>query len=232
MDTWAPRCDKFLIIKNGSHLEEHGDTLILPVAQESRDELWHKVVMTFKHLYENYLNHYDWFMKADDDTYVLVDSLKRFLAKHDHREPIYFGHKFAPFVGQGYMSGGSGYVLSQEALRRLVEQGLSKKLEHCHLKEGTVEDVVMGECLEAVRVKAGDTRDTRERETFLPLSPQAYFNPVHRISWLPSYSYYHSKQNSKSISDQPIAFHYMSPREMRYTDYLLNRVAPSLASRG
>lgn len=36
-------------------------------------------------------------------------------------EPIYFGCRFKPYVKQGYMSGGAGYVLSKEAVRRLIE---------------------------------------------------------------------------------------------------------------
>lgn len=41
-------------------------------------------------------------------------------------EPIYFGCRFKPYVKQGYMSGGAGYVLSKEAVRRLVKVNICK----------------------------------------------------------------------------------------------------------
>lgn len=43
------------------------------------------------------------------------------LMVHNPSEPVYFGCRFKPFVKQGYMSGGAGYVLSREALRRFIE---------------------------------------------------------------------------------------------------------------
>ena len=45
------------------------------------------------------------------------------LQPYNSSEPVYFGCKFKPYVSQGYMSGGAGYVLSKEALKRFVQQG-------------------------------------------------------------------------------------------------------------
>lgn len=35
---------------------------------ESHDELWGKTKAGFQLVYENYLDQFDWFIKADDDT--------------------------------------------------------------------------------------------------------------------------------------------------------------------
>ena len=84
----------------------------------------------------------EWFLKADDDTYTIMENLRLLLLNKNHSDPIFFGHKFKPFVEQvcfafiyifvcegegssiklivkqGYFSGGAGYVLSRETMIR------------------------------------------------------------------------------------------------------------------
>ena len=48
----------------------------------------------FDYVYQHYYNDFEWFMKADDDTYVIMENLRYFLSNEDTNEPIYFGHWF------------------------------------------------------------------------------------------------------------------------------------------
>ena len=47
-------------------------------------------------------------MKADDDTYVVVDNLRAVLRERDPTVAEYMGCRFKPYMKQGYMSGGAG----------------------------------------------------------------------------------------------------------------------------
>ena len=57
--------------------------------------------MGFEHAFEKHLNEVDWFLKSDDDTYVIVENLKLMLADFNTSEPMWFGCKFHPYVKVG-----------------------------------------------------------------------------------------------------------------------------------
>lgn len=155
--------------------------------KEGRDQLYWKTIRAFHYVYENHADEADWFLKADDDTYVVVDNLRWILSAHNPEEPIYFGKRFKPYTKQGYMSGGAGYVLSKEALKRFVEGFRTKVCTHTT----PVEDLALGQCLEKMGVLAGDSRDTLLRETFHPFVPEHHLTGKFSKSfWYWSYCYY------------------------------------------
>lgn len=62
----------------------------------------------------------DWFLKADDDTYVIVENLRYMLYPYAPNDPLFFGANFKRYARQGYTDGGPGYVLSKEAVRKFI----------------------------------------------------------------------------------------------------------------
>ena len=75
--------------------------------------------------------------------YVIVENLRYMLYPYSPNQLIYFGCKFKPFVKQGYMSGGAGYVLSKESVKKFVEEGISNPTK-CRQDEQGAEDVEIG----------------------------------------------------------------------------------------
>uniref|UniRef100_A0A672ZPB9 Glycoprotein-N-acetylgalactosamine 3-beta-galactosyltransferase 1 n=1 Tax=Sphaeramia orbicularis TaxID=375764 RepID=A0A672ZPB9_9TELE len=116
-ETWGKRCGKTLYM---SSVKTDFPTVGLNVS-EGRQNLFWKTIRAFQYIHKHHLDEADWFLKADDDTFVIVENLRYVLSKYDPENPLYLGRRFAPFIKQGYMSGGAGYVLSKEALRRFVK---------------------------------------------------------------------------------------------------------------
>lgn len=170
-ETWAKRCNKVLYM---SSVETDFPTVKLNMS-EGREN-------------QHHLDEADWFVKADDDTFMVIENLRYTLSCLDPEKPLYLGRRFTPFIRQGYMSGGAGYVLSKEALRRFVKGFDSGNCTHF----STIEDMALGKCMETMKVEPADSRDVKGRQTFHPYPPDHYLvrQPPRPRPWYLLYDHY------------------------------------------
>lgn len=220
--TWGQRCNRVLFVlcppdKNNPHF------LSTCHIGEGSSHLTAKVRHAFKVSYDNYLDDYDWFLKADDDTYLVMENLRYVLSHHDPNKPGYLGYHFQKFMHQGYASGGAGYVVSRKGVKDLVEKGFQMDEERCK-KDGEIEDKYIGQCLEASGVPVLSSIDRFERQTF-------HTDKIWQHVWgtfpkyLVSYSRDPMKDGSNCCSQFLISFHHVDAGAMIFVHQLLYRTS-------
>ncbi|TGZ62358.1 hypothetical protein CRM22_007483 [Opisthorchis felineus] len=87
--TWAPRCDRYLFM---SSVDLPELPAVAAVNREGRSYLWEKTVFALNYVWTHFGEEFDFFYKADDDTYALIDNLRMLLASHDPHTPVLLGH--------------------------------------------------------------------------------------------------------------------------------------------
>ncbi|VDD97300.1 unnamed protein product [Enterobius vermicularis] len=210
--TWCFKCDKCIFISSEADVTLPAVRLNIT---EGRDYLWGKTKTALNYIYNHYTS-YEWYLKADDDTYVIVENLKfkinvtvytlsvnqkdDFLMNIEHptilryflynqscEEPVYFGGRLDAEIKNGYMSGGAGYVLSRYALKKFVTEGLPDR-NNCAFYNKLYEDVELARCLEKIGVQRGESRDVEKKHRFLAESPEALI--AGDDNWLRNWTFY------------------------------------------
>lgn len=227
-ETWGKKCTKLIFIN--ADMNSNLPSVDLNVT-DGRKYLWQKTKKALAYLYKTELNNYDWFLKADDDTYVIMENLRFMLLAYPPTISVYFGCKFKKFVNQGYMSGGAGYVLSRKALKDFNEIAL---VDHkkCKKEDTGSEDVELGKCLQNAGVIAGDSRDKHGKHRMFPLSPFYHLHGNNNTKkstlpkWFHQYMYYPYNDTKECCSDFAISFHYVTPQLMYTIHNLLYHIQP------
>ncbi|XP_055849865.1 glycoprotein-N-acetylgalactosamine 3-beta-galactosyltransferase 1-like isoform X2 [Episyrphus balteatus] len=221
--TWGKRCNRLIFISN----QDDQDLGAVDIGvEDSHDNLWTKTRQAFSYVYENLLHEGEWFLKADDDTYIVMENLRYLLYGYDAQKPIYFGHKFT-YDDNVYMSGGGGYVLSKEALKRFIVDSLNNET-LCLKAQPSSEDFEIGKCLTSVGVMPGNSMDPIDyTQRFHPLPLRDYVQPD-AMDWLPGWLFNRSLEPIQTgpscCSEYAISFHYLESKDMYLYDFFLYRM--------
>ncbi|XP_065347948.1 glycoprotein-N-acetylgalactosamine 3-beta-galactosyltransferase 1-like [Cloeon dipterum] len=249
--TWGRFCDVTLFVSD--ELDEKLFPMIKVEAPQGRDSLWHKVRTAFKFIHSNFSGKYDWVMKADDDTFVNVQSLREHLASFNPSHALYFGEPLVSgYFGDDseYMGGGGGYVLSRETVDRFVKLLNDSRTDDeigCDRHAATSgEDPYIGKsifflnkcifkfssgrCLHLLNVTGVDSRDRTGLNRFAqhpgPTRGEIWSNTNFWYWQFQKYSSTTKESNVGCCSSAYISYHYVSPAMMHQFQYLTFKVNP------
>lgn len=121
--TWLQRCTGYVFMS--VEADDKLPAIKLNVS-DGKQHLWEKVKQAWRYVHDHYVvrnkeniscqNDYDWFLRADDDTYIVMENLRYLLLPHRPEEPVYYGYWAGDFMS------GIANALSREAVRKLVYQ--------------------------------------------------------------------------------------------------------------
>jgi hypothetical protein len=140
------------------------------LVNDSYRKLTDKVYLAYKYIYKKYPN-YQWYLKCDDDTFFYYENLERFLIDKNYSRAVSYGR----FVGDddyrnsldenqsGFLSGGAGYVLSNEAFGRLAKR---LELNYSYCPNSGLEDCDVSSCLRKLGSVIGVSFDDQAKCRF------------------------------------------------------------------
>lgn len=235
LNTWSKHCDKLFFASTVTDLNLGAIGFNVT---DSHDHMWGKEKLMMQFIYKHFLDDYDWFLKADDDTFLIGDNLRYMLSPYSPEDAIYFGYKFNTTLHKwGYFSGGAGYVMSRYTVRTFVEQVLvgSRFFQNdgdfendildglCHVEtDERIEDMEITNCLDQFDVYAGDSRDALKRDRFHMWWPEHHlFMVPHLDEWYWLRKYYWNDEGLDCCSNYSISFHHIVNPQNQYTLYYL-----------
>eukprot|EP00041_Stephanoeca_diplocostata_P021214 m.489409 g.489409 ORF g.489409 m.489409 type:complete len:679 (-) comp21767_c0_seq1:154-2190(-) len=219
--TWGRRCDHLLFMSTERYLDLNIVELDLG-GPEARTMIWTKTKLAWMYVYKHYRDQADWFVKADDDTYVEMDHMRQFLQRYNPTEQLYFGRQFLPQgdINRSYYSGGSGIVFSRGTLVRL---GSSVGDNVTHAVWATPfngpEDGQTSKTLRNLGIQTQRVTDSTGGELFMPMGAGFEQNQQKRNEGL----WFYQKSplaiaGPGCCSKQWIATHYSTPEELYRMD--------------
>ncbi|KAI6243165.1 hypothetical protein M3Y99_00140100 [Aphelenchoides fujianensis] len=224
--TWARHCDEKLVFTDAPLLNRPDVPHVYFPTMATRSHSWEKIRRVFRYIHESVGDRFDWILRADDDSYVVMENARRLAAEFDPQRPLVLGYRWGFFEARGEWSSrgytdGGVYMVSREGARVFNEIMQNETI--CPDFHRAEEDQELARCMARAGIYPTNTRDAEGRDRF------HHFHVDELNGWtlqyfLRHYTFYKFKRFPEEISDTSVSFHHLSPYEMLVVDYLTSRL--------
>jgi hypothetical protein len=239
-ETWGHKCDGFLaastLTVDDREQPGYGAVNLTHHGPEHYGNMWQKTRSILAYLHDHYRRDYDYYWVGGDDTFMVVENMKRYLAIVEDRygdaarnEPLYLGHHLVGAYFR-FAGGGPGYILNRRTLEVFFERA-----SQCHENdEVSAEDRFLGKCLKHAGVLVQDTADARGQQRFIGYDPNLmgktdgilpFFRNTFQL-WIADHP--RTSMGPGLISEQAFGLHWIkTPDSLRHIHAILYRTCPA-----
>lgn len=187
-----------------------------------------------KYVYTHHLDDFDWILKTNDDSYVVLENLRHLLYQYETDWPLIIGQRFLKEVYfntifrlfdnlinrplKDYMIG--SYAISKRAFTRLLEDSFTNS-EIC--SETGNADMEISKCLEHVNVVKVDGIDRDGRGQFFANSPESALFPE-KFDTYDQFYWHKLKQGEECCSDRLVLLQNAYGTHLYYLEYFIYKV--------
>lgn len=220
-NTWGQHCNRVFFF----HRKENNS--IVPVIKVPSKSAFAVLCDSIRQIVEEDSN-FKWILFASDDTFVLPENLRYYVAPFDSAQPFYLGHAMT-FWNVVYNWGDAGYVLSKGAVEKFLEEFNSTQKCADGGKYWKNADWYLGKHLARMGIVPRDTRDHMGRGRFNGYSFKKLLFPG-GVSLFEKYwknSLFLSEDGPKCCSNNAVTFHGIQSKSKMYQlEYFFYHLRP------
>ncbi|XP_033106262.1 glycoprotein-N-acetylgalactosamine 3-beta-galactosyltransferase 1-like [Anneissia japonica] len=215
--TWGKHCDKFVILS--SRKISKGDIIGIDLA-DGANHAWSRLKSSLQWIMGQEINNYDWIVKVEYDTYLVVENLKYMLILHSTSIKSYVGQVFS-----GKKDRGSTIALSRAGIKKL-----SPVIKNCGPESGgKIDDMELQNCFNQVNVyRQEDGRDYTGENRFQLLIPnhEVPVTSAKFVVWYWRFIKQPSHKLPECCSEYAVSYMYASPNNMYLLEYMVYHMRP------
>jgi len=216
MDTWAKRCNKFIFFSTIADptLPNIKDVVILKETTS-----WTQLQEAMNYVYRKHSDDFDWILKANDNSYVVMENLRHLLYQYDTDWPLIIGQRF---LAEDYMNG--VFALSRRATIRLIADAFPNK-EFCGSEYWHNGDIAIAQCCQRLNILKVDGIDNTGRGQFFQNGPDQALLPERQSEDFDQWYLHKLKQGlNNCCSDRLVAIQGIYNEGFYYLEYFIYKV--------
>lgn len=226
---WGHKCDEVIYVTNKATIDGIDQRNVLEVHPAKDDKnAWQRLRSAFHHVATTPVlhDHTDFFLYAGDDSFVVVENLKKFLAEpyvqylHSAGAPLYLGHRMVQTGANAPFVSGAAIILNRLALDIFVAVADNVNCDPTSYSES--EDILVASCLRHHNIHPLNTQDVFGEDRlhmFDAGGVAAIIRDPSIASWYPPYR---RKAMPKGIDGgaSRYSFHFHGIQEHMFDEYV------------